>query len=88
MTNRNLQHPDITRAEWTGYPSSVRIVFVCPDCESDILHGQTVYTMDGRSICERCFIERVQEMVEEAPEQFAEYLEVTISEAKRHDSCF
>lgn len=61
--NRNLQHPEITEIERSGYPRrySDEDAETCPWCTGDFVDGERVYFVKGEYICESCFSDWVEE---------------------------
>ena len=56
MMYRDLEHPDITMARMTGYPSHRygKPEYVCEECDSEIAEGDTAYRLGGHIYCEEC----------------------------------
>lgn len=52
-------HPDIRRAERTGYPSyrQQRVIFHCDECGESIYEGDTYYRIGDSIICADCISE-------------------------------
>lgn len=70
----NLEHPAITALELRGYPEDVGRS--CPDCGGDLFAGGTAYEIEGRTVCEECFREWVQDFVLTNPREVARALNV------------
>lgn len=59
-----LQHPDITAAERTGYPRhrQPRVFTTCDWCGSKIYEGDTYFDIHGLILCADCLIEGKREV--------------------------
>ena len=49
-----LQHPDITAAERTGYPRQPRVFTTCDWCGTEIREGDEYYDIHGEILCAEC----------------------------------
>ena len=56
---RDIEHPDITRVNLTGYPQAEPVIVDrCPQCHGDIFAGEYVVIYDDYRFCsESCLIE-------------------------------
>lgn len=57
MRDRDLQHPDITAVERTGYRRSryrPRIFTTCDWCGKTILDGDEYFDVHGEILCDEC----------------------------------
>ena len=52
----NLQHPDVTAAERTGYAPgrAPAAAFRCDECGEDVRVGEAYYEVGARRYCRRC----------------------------------
>lgn len=71
----NLEHPDITSALRTGYPSwelhhDPRI---CPMCGETPIDNES-YEVYGEEVCEKCMIKLAVDIFEQEPEDAAKYI--------------
>ena len=61
MRDSDLQHPDITAAERTGYPRSFRFrprkYTDCDWCGKSIIEGDEYYDVHGEILCMDCMSE-------------------------------
>lgn len=54
----DLEHPDIIRANLTGYAEEPRKVGNCAECDEEIIEGETIYTYDDYAFCSRhCLVD-------------------------------
>ena len=60
----NLQHPDITATERTGYPRRMELFALCDECCDPIYIGDEYYEIRGYQFCSWC----VENMKKEAEE--------------------
>lgn len=54
MRDRDLQHPDITAAERTGYPNRIHTGLSCDWCFGNIYDGEVYFDVHGEILCSDC----------------------------------
>ena len=57
MLDRDLEHPDITAAERTGYPTGRDRFPICPCCGEECEHVYREFGSDHIIGCDQCLIE-------------------------------
>lgn len=67
MSDKYLQHPDITRTLATGYPKPYKTL-LCDTCKDEIQPNETYGECDGRLICSDCIEDEWKELT--AQEKF------------------
>lgn len=71
-----LEHPDITSARRTGYPTSFKIHHdprICPNCLSEPIDEES-WDVDGVEVCRSCMLEMVREYIAMEPEAAAQLI--------------
>lgn len=60
------EHPEVARALRDGYPhGNDDFVRCCPECDAEMT--RIMYRLDGRYVCEECFLEWLREYAAENP---------------------
>lgn len=74
------EHPEIRRAEATGYPRPFRPGVECTGCGCVLFGDEKVFYLDGDELCDTCFMSQLEE--HKSAEEIAEALDYKVKTAE------